>query len=235
MVTCAVGVFIVLALTFQPSSLGQLMRRTTWFVYSTIVFLVSLSRIYIAAHFPHQIIFAIFLGNVIGCLIWKDATNRPPRLYAVCSPCLILGSLLLYHFLSLFFDPAYSIPKAMEWCANKEFIKLDTTPFYAVMRDSGAILGIGVSEFLVKGSEATKGTVGSVVNKVVQAILSIAFVMCLEHIPLTLHVPVLFYLLGFLKNLVLVVVVMTVVPPIVHRLFCVKSSVQSSVIFTKQS
>lgn len=160
MVTCAVGVFLVLALTHQQSSLGKFLRIAPWFLYFAIVFLVSLSRIYIAAHSPHQIILVFILGNGIGSLIWKDATNRLSQFYFIMSAFLLLFTLLFYNFLFLFSNPAFSIPKAIKYCTNKDFIKLDTTPFYAVVRDSGAVLGVGMSQLLeIKASEGTTNSI----------------------------------------------------------------------------
>ena len=38
-------------------------------------------------------------------------------------------------------DPQWSIDMATKWCAKSEWVYWDTTPFNAVFRDSGSILG----------------------------------------------------------------------------------------------
>lgn len=41
-------------------------------------------------------------------------------------------------------DPAWSISRAIKWCAKREYIHVDTTPFYSMMRYSGAAFGLGL-------------------------------------------------------------------------------------------
>ena len=39
------------------------------------------------------------------------------------------------------FDPQWSIDAATHWCARPEWVYWDTTPFNAIFRDAGSILG----------------------------------------------------------------------------------------------
>ena len=39
------------------------------------------------------------------------------------------------------FDPQWSIDAATRWCARSEWVYWDTTPFNAIFRDAGSILG----------------------------------------------------------------------------------------------
>lgn len=41
-------------------------------------------------------------------------------------------------------DPAWSISRAMKWCVKREYIHVDTTPFYSLSRYSGAAFGLGL-------------------------------------------------------------------------------------------
>lgn len=40
-------------------------------------------------------------------------------------------------------NPDWSIAKALKWCKHQEWIYIDTTPFYALVRYSGAAFGLG--------------------------------------------------------------------------------------------
>ncbi len=53
-------------------------------------------------------------------------------------------SLSVYTYLEQWvgFSPDWSIAKATEWCKNKDWIHIDTTPLYAMVRFSGAALGL---------------------------------------------------------------------------------------------
>ncbi len=54
-----------------------------------------------------------------------------------------------YTFLcGLGFDPMWSMNLAMKWCADETWLHLDTTLFYAVARDVGALAFVGLAELL---------------------------------------------------------------------------------------
>ena len=41
-------------------------------------------------------------------------------------------------------DPSWSISRAVKWCVKREYIHVDTTPFYSLSRYSGAVFGLGL-------------------------------------------------------------------------------------------
>ena len=50
-------------------------------------------------------------------------------------------------------DPLWSVTKAKTWYANPDWIHLDTTPFAGLVRNLGALLGLGLavnSEMFIK-------------------------------------------------------------------------------------
>ena len=59
---------------------------------------------------------------------------------------MILGSAVGTYSLLLLSgtDPAWSIARAFKWCAKREYIHVDTTPFYSLVRYSGSAFGLGL-------------------------------------------------------------------------------------------
>ena len=63
---------------------------------------------------------------------------------------LLLGGVGIYYGLWIIgLDPEFSVPLAMEYCQERSWVHPDTTPFYSLMRSTGALLGMGVVAYLV--------------------------------------------------------------------------------------
>merc|ERR1712083_1184960 len=110
-----------------------------------------LSRIYIAAHFPHQCFLGFFVGLIIVKKFYLKATwvqyKTVPLVFM--SMFLISSALGVYMLLLKFgVDPNWSIALAKKHCLKPEWIYIDTTPFYAIMRFSGSAVGLSLSGFL---------------------------------------------------------------------------------------
>ena len=124
-------------------------------LYIALIILVSLSRIYIATHFPHQVAAGAAIGICIA-LIVHNITSK-------CSPVIMLNkksmfigftmlfiALLLYYLLMVFkLNPLSSVDLAIMHCKRKAWVHLDTTLFFAIIRDVGCLTGIGISTMLL--------------------------------------------------------------------------------------
>lgn len=129
------------------SSVKQQIVHLLWTYYIVTQVLVMTSRMYIAAHFPHQCFLGVFLGISLAKQVYgrsKWICLKRPQWMAVSS--LILLSALGTYCLLLWTgkDPAWSIGQAYKWCAKREYIHVDTTPFYSLTRYSGAAFGLGL-------------------------------------------------------------------------------------------
>ena len=128
-----------------------------------------MSRLYIAAHFPHQCFLGLFLGNnsnshsfyqvnktkpyvaFLGISLAKQIYASPKWLNLKRNQWLIVASVILVTavgtYCSLLLtgnNPAWSISQAFKWCARREYIHVDTTPFYSRTRYSGSAFGLGL-------------------------------------------------------------------------------------------
>lgn len=134
-----------------PSKMSSKMKSQVtsllWAGYGVILTLVVLSRMYIAAHFPHQCFLGILLGVICARYIYGASKwlNLKRREWMLLSAFVLASAVGTYSFLLLTgSDPAWSISRAMKWCVKREYIHVDTTPFYSLSRYSGAAFGLGL-------------------------------------------------------------------------------------------
>lgn len=234
MVTSAVLYLIVLWLM---NSLRQTLRQahflsrfiittTIWSVLLAILSLVSVSRVFIATHFPHQVI----LGTVIGLFVASTVRKHSSVLFEVshsvlyctiCSIVLVVTTLASHIILSiLIYDPSISVTKAQKWCVKPSYIHLDTTPFYALVRDSGTTLGLGMSFLIVGfvtrvGMNNWRGLRNMLLSRSLKIILSVFLLQLLEAISLPKSNPLLFYVAGYGRCALIPIIIIFVVPMIV--------------------
>jgi glucose-6-phosphatase len=135
----------------KPSNMSSMAKQyaTTlaWGVFAIFQVLIISSRLYIAAHFPHQ----CFLGLVLGVSVARQVYGTSKWLNLKRAQWLSVASFILASAVGTYWtllvsgsDPAWSISRAIKWCAKREYIHVDTTPFYSMMRYSGAAFGLGL-------------------------------------------------------------------------------------------
>lgn len=116
-------------------------------VYLLLQLVVGISRIFILAHFPHQVIGGILVGTGLGWLLesWVPL-ERTLRFYLWAALSLYLSTMITYWALVAFgVDLSWSITLATKWCTNPEWIRLETRPFASLYRDVATLLGLGLA------------------------------------------------------------------------------------------
>lgn len=125
----------------------QHLTTLLWTGYVIMQTLVIMSRMYIAAHFPHQCLLGVLLGvsiakQVYGTTKWMSLKRSQ---WIGIASLILVTALGTYSFLILAGrNPAWSIAQAYKWCVKREYIHVDTTPFYSLSRYSGAAFGLGL-------------------------------------------------------------------------------------------
>ncbi|KAL9952312.1 hypothetical protein ACROYT_G039548, partial [Oculina patagonica] len=235
MVTSAVLCLLVLWLmnSLKENFLRQaniltrfIITATIWSVLLMVLSLVSLSRVFIATHFPHQVVLGTVIGICVALSVRKYSStllkvSHSVTFCAICSIALIAASLLSHFVLSmLVYDPSISVTKAQKWCIKPSYVHLDTTPFYALVRDSGATLGLGIS-FVIVGFAQRAGMNNwrslrnvqmGLLSESLKIILSVFLLQLLEIISLPKSSPLLFYVAGYCRCASIPVIVIFVVP-----------------------
>lgn len=119
-----------------------------WILFITMQVLMFFSRTFIAAHFPHQCIFGCLTGLAVVrvvylCPSWLELSRLQLVLLSVCLTAYSLTVFFVLRFIG--YDPNWSILLAKKHCQSPDWIYVDTTPFYAMVRFSGSALGLALS------------------------------------------------------------------------------------------
>uniref|UniRef100_A0A8D3CX92 glucose-6-phosphatase n=1 Tax=Scophthalmus maximus TaxID=52904 RepID=A0A8D3CX92_SCOMX len=114
--SCVWYVMITSALNFTRF---RLLRSGLWMSFWVIQISVRISRVFIATHFPHQVNLCLLAGEFNICF---SKMFSVPMLF---SPFAVWCYLL---FKVMDIDLLWSVTKTKKWCANREWIHLDTSP-----------------------------------------------------------------------------------------------------------
>lgn len=230
MVTASVWYILIEALMRQQGTLTKrtMMNRFFWACYTIILCAVSLSRVYIAAHFPHQCLLGMVIGIAVAMLVSNLDTDRVERKHYIWGTAGLFGSALAtFSLLKLLgFNPMWSVERAIKWCAKPENVHMDTTPFFSMMRYCGFFLGMGLALHSSIYRIATKERFTTTM-KIVCALLSLAFAKATEFVPMPKHNPNLCYIFVFMLSAVLPIVFVALVPYLVSKCFPDKRKAKS--------
>ncbi|XP_030436082.1 glucose-6-phosphatase 2 isoform X1 [Gopherus evgoodei] len=203
-------------------TLHRLTWSFLWSVFWIIQISVCVSRVFIATHFPHQVI----LG-VIGGMLVAEAFEHTPAIQTANLGTYIKTNLFLFIFALGFYlllklidvDLLWSVPKAKKWCANPDWINIDTTPFAGLVRNLGALFGLGLginSEMFIMSCKGTNGYKMSFRLLCIAA--SLVTLQLFDFIKLPTHTEYLFYVLSFCKSAAIPLTVVALIPYCMHLL-----------------
>ena len=175
---------------------------------------------------------ALHCSHVVMCLplsgmLVAEAFERIPSIHTASFKVYLQTSLFLFSFaLSFYFllkminiDLLWSISKAKKWCINPDWIHLDTTPFAGLVRNLGALFGLGLainSQMFLKSCKGKNGYTTRFKLTCVAATLTTLQLYDLIKVPT--HTEVLFYTLSFCKSAVVPLSVVALIPYCVHLL-----------------
>lgn len=203
---------------------SHMVNRFFWAVYTLILCTVSLSRVYLAAHFPHQCLLGSAIGVAVAILVSNADTDRfQKRHYVLGSAFMFLTAMATFVVIKgLGMDPMWSVNRAVKWCVKSEYVHIDTTPFFSMMRYCGFFLGMGFGLFssLYKEASKVQFTMGM---KVLSALLAVGCAKASEFIPHPSGV-MLPYLMAFTVTAILPYIFIGVVPYVVTKVWPSQSS-----------
>nr|XP_033774940.1 glucose-6-phosphatase-like [Geotrypetes seraphini] len=187
---------------------------------------VCLSRIFLAAHFPHQVISGVFSGMAVA-----EAFHHIQSIYKVSLKKYICATLFLFCFALGFYlllkvlgvDLLWTLEKAKRWCARPEWIHIDTTPFAGLLRNLGIFFGLGLALHSQLYLESCKGKQGQQLTFRLCCILSSLLVLHLfdSFKPPTKN-ELLFYTLSFCKSAAVPLATVAIIPYGVSQLLSQK-------------
>lgn len=234
MATAALWYIIIEAMLKRRQNNGAqkktpLFNSVCWSIYTFVLCCVSLSRIYLAAHFPHQCLLGMVMGVAVAMMVSSvDTESVSRRAYIMGTVALFASAMTTYALLlAVGFNPLWSVERALKWCANRDHVHLDTTPFFSMMRYIGFFLGMGLglhSRFYLAVSNVTFKTS----HKITAVAMSLAVSKAIELMPVPKELNVnIVYAIAFLQAFVLPYIFIGVVPYLVAKVHGLKT-VQST-------
>uniref|UniRef100_UPI00398F751F glucose-6-phosphatase catalytic subunit 1-like isoform X3 n=1 Tax=Pristiophorus japonicus TaxID=55135 RepID=UPI00398F751F len=226
------GVWYVMVTAFLASAFqnkqhcvqnrGLCLRSVLWIAFWLMQLCVCASRVFVATHFPHQVFLGVISGMVVAELFGriKAIYNATLRQYLKITLFLFsfaLGFYLLLKVLGV--DLLWSLEKAQRWCARAEWIHIDSTPFASLVRNMGALFGLGLALNSPMYAESCKGKRGRQLSFRLGCIVASLTVL---HLFDTVKPPTqrefLFYLLSFGKSAAVPLAAVAIVPYCVSQL-----------------
>ncbi|XP_024866336.1 glucose-6-phosphatase 3 [Kryptolebias marmoratus] len=215
MVTAAVWWVVVSSLgsSLYSHTHSVLLSAAPCLLYVLILVAVGLSRIFILAHFPHQVVAGCITGFILGMVLRRRVPEgRPLLFFFSLSVGLLLSAVMLHVGLQqLGIDLSWSIALAKKWCSHAEWIRLDTAPFSSLTRDCGALLGLGLAQYWKPGGWSLPWA-----PRALSLAVSSMGLYHVNRLPLPVRPQGLFYGLFFVKFVLVPQVVMVFVPGLVH-------------------
>ncbi|NXA40927.1 G6PC phosphatase, partial [Eudromia elegans] len=153
----AAGVYYVMVTALLSLAAGERQAKTLkywllwtvlWSGFWAVQVCVCLSRVFIAAHFPHQVVAGVISGMVVAETFRhvRSIYSASLRRYLCVTAFLLAFALGLYALLRLLgVELLWTLAKARRWCARPEWVHLDTTPFASLLRNLGALCGLGLA------------------------------------------------------------------------------------------
>uniref|UniRef100_A0A452H6N1 Glucose-6-phosphatase n=1 Tax=Gopherus agassizii TaxID=38772 RepID=A0A452H6N1_9SAUR len=204
------GVYYVMVTALLPSvpcglrAFSWCLRGLLWLVFWAVQVCVCLSRVFLAAHFPHQVIAGVISGMVVA-----EAFDHIPSIYNASLRRYLGTTLFLFSFALGFYlllkalgvDLLWTLEKAKRWCDRPEWIHIETTPFAGLLRNLGILFGLGLALNSQMYLESCKGKMGQQLPFRLSCILASLLVLHLfDSFDLPTDRELLFYVLSFCKS-----------------------------------
>lgn len=228
MVTAAVWYVLIESLLKKVGAINKnskhLASLVCWSSYLFMLCCVSASRVFIAAHFPHQCALGMIIGfgfamNMERVMATLERLNL--RHYILSTGLLLFSALATFVVLrAMGINPMWSVDRAVKWCARQEYIHMDTTPFFSMMRYCGFLLGMGLafnSDLYMK-LQSPAGQ-PSIPARIFTAFLCLIVAKLSEQIDLPKSNNQIFYGTAFLLNALLPFLFIAVLPHLTNRLW----------------
>uniref|UniRef100_A0A8C0JGG9 Glucose-6-phosphatase n=1 Tax=Chelonoidis abingdonii TaxID=106734 RepID=A0A8C0JGG9_CHEAB len=180
------------------------LRTALWAGFWAVQVCVCLSRVFIAAHFPHQVIAGVISGMAVA-----EAFRHIPSIYNISLRRYLGTTLFLFSFALGFYlllkalgvDLLWTLEKAKRWCDRPEWIHIDTTPFAGLLRNLGILFGLGLALNSQMYLESCKGKMGQQLPFRLSCIaVSLLFLHLFDSFKPPTKVELLFYVLSFCKS-----------------------------------
>uniref|UniRef100_A0A672ISS3 Glucose-6-phosphatase n=1 Tax=Salarias fasciatus TaxID=181472 RepID=A0A672ISS3_SALFA len=206
--------------TFNPHTFRSVraVQVGLWGLMGLVELLVCMSRVFMAAHFPHQVI----AGAVTAGVLVAELVSRVKWIYGASLARYVLVTLFLTGFAVGFYlllravgvDLLWTMEKAQRWCVRAEWVHLDSTPFASLLRNMGSLFGLGLG---LHSPRRGAGSRGGAAFRTGCVGVSLLLLQLLDSWTFSSENHLTFYLLSFGKNAVALLIPTTLVPAALGR------------------
>ncbi|XP_028331448.1 glucose-6-phosphatase catalytic subunit 1 [Gouania willdenowi] len=205
----------------KSSSREWYLKKILWTLFWAVQVCVCLSRVFIAAHFPHQVVAGVITGMIVA-----EAFNRVRWIYSATMRTYLLTTFSLTSFAVGFYlllkaggvDLLWTMDKAQKWCSNPEWVHLDSTPFASLLRNMGTLFGLGLGlHSPLYGESVKKNAGGGTAVRAGSAISTLLLLHLFDSFKPPTHTAAIFYLLSFCKSATVPLVSVSIIPYCVSR------------------
>ncbi|KAF7236557.1 Glucose-6-phosphatase [Varanus komodoensis] len=205
---------------------ARCLRGLLWTGFWAVQACVCLSRVFLAAHFPHQVISGVITGILVAEVFEHIHSIYNASLWRYVGTTIFLFGFALGFYLLLKVlgvDLLWTLEKAHKWCERPEWVHIDTTPFASLLRNLGVLFGLGVGLNSPMYAESCKGKQSQWHTFHLSCIASSLFIL---HLFDTFELPtdkeILFYILSFCKSTCAQICGVALIP------YCISWLLQSS-------
>ncbi|XP_065098824.1 glucose-6-phosphatase a, catalytic subunit, tandem duplicate 1 [Paramisgurnus dabryanus] len=197
-----------------PALHYRLLQLMLWTLLGFVELLVCMSRVYLAAHFPHQVISGVMSGIIVA-----EIFSRQQWIYSASLKKYFNSTLFLLSFAVGFYvllkvlgvDLLWTLEKAQKWCVNPDWVLMDTTPFASLLRNMGTLFGLGLGLHLSCHSESKRNN-NSALFRSGCICISLVLLQLLDSVTFSSNNHLLFYFLSFCKSAAALVLPTALVP-----------------------
>ncbi|XP_069807879.1 glucose-6-phosphatase catalytic subunit 1-like [Dendropsophus ebraccatus] len=191
-------------------------RLALWAFFWAVQVNVCLSRVFVAAHFPHQVIAGVISGIVVASVF-----NHLQIIYSISLKKYIYTTLFLFSFALGFYillkdfdvDLLWTLERASHWCSRPEWIHIESTPFAGLVRNLGMFLGLGLaldSQMYKNSCKEKRGA--EFTFRLSCIIISLVVLHIFDSFELPSDVEAVFYFLSFCKSVAVPITAVGIVP-----------------------
>lgn len=206
-------VFLNGLLELQGNRKNSILFFAGWSTYITTMILVATSRVFIAAHFPHQCVAGLILGIIFGFIANKIPVSQLTLKWHILTAVGMLSTALTTYYILLSFgvNPNWTLPLAKKWCVHPEWVHLNTTPFYMLWRYTATITGIGLGLYTKFYKDFTRISLSFVKKVILASVNIVTALFCARVIPDVSSVVVV-YCCAFVIHTLIPVLIIGVLP-----------------------
>ncbi|XP_035951422.1 glucose-6-phosphatase catalytic subunit 1 isoform X2 [Halichoerus grypus] len=188
----------------KPTYRFRCLNVILWLGFWAVQLNVCLSRIYLAAHFPHQVIAGVLSGIAVA-----ETFRHIQSIYNASLKKYFLITFFLFGFAIGFYlllkglgvDLLWTLEKAKRWCERPEWVHIDTTPFASLLKNLGTLFGLGLALNSSMYRESCKGKLNKWFPfRLSCIVVSLILLHLFDSLKPPSQVELIFYVLSFCKS-----------------------------------